>query len=143
MDSSKNTNLVSLQKDTHNNRELTSTRHMRRLSAWWQKFFQLDVKSAFLNGEFKEEVYVEQPQVYIIEGKENKVYRLWKALYGLKQAPRAWNNKIDGYLLQNGFEKSPSEPSLYIKAKWPSDFLILWLYVDDLIYTWTSSKMIK
>ena len=49
--------------------------------------FQLDVKSTFLNGELEEEVYVEQPQGYIIEGQENKVFRLRKALYGLKQAP--------------------------------------------------------
>lgn len=69
--------------------------------------YQLDVKSAFLNGELEEEVYVEQPQGYVIEGKEDKVYRLQKALYGLKQAPRAWNSKIDGYLLQNGFTKKP------------------------------------
>ena len=105
--------------------------------------FQLDVKSAFLNGELEEEVYVEQPQGYIIEGQENKVFRLRKALYGLKQAPRAWNSKIDGYLLSNGFLKSPSEPSLYIKTQRPQDFLILCLYVDDLIYTGTNPKMIE
>ena len=65
--------------------------------------FQLDVKSTFLNGELKEEVYVEQPQGYKVKGKEDKVYQFWKALYGLKQASRAWNNRIDGYFRQNRF----------------------------------------
>ncbi|CAL8991625.1 unnamed protein product, partial [Prunus brigantina] len=53
------------------------------------KVYQLDVKSAFFNGELEEEVYAEQPQVYVEKGREDKVYRLRKALYGLKQAPRA------------------------------------------------------
>lgn len=105
--------------------------------------YQLDVKSAFLNGELEEEVYVEQPQGYIIKGMEEKVCHLHKALYGLKQAPRAWNSKIDGYLLQNGFIKSLSEPSLYVKTHEPNDFLILCLYVDDLIYTGTNMKMLN
>ena len=59
--------------------------------------YQMDVKSAFLNGELKEEVHVEQPRGYEVKGKEEKVYRLNKALYGLKQAPRSWNSKIDSY----------------------------------------------
>ena len=61
--------------------------------------YQMDVKSAFLNGELKEEVYVEQPLGYEVKGKEEKVYQLNKALYDLKQAPRAWNSNIDSYLL--------------------------------------------
>ncbi|CAL2268742.1 unnamed protein product [Prunus armeniaca] len=81
------------------------------------KVYQLDVKSAFLNGELEEEVYVEQPQGYVEKGREDKVYRLRKALYGLKQAPRAWNNKIDQYFQQNGFTRSLNEPSLYLKKE--------------------------
>ena len=65
--------------------------------------YQMDVKSAFLNGELKEEVYVGQPRGYEFKGKEEKVYRLNKALYGLKQAPRAWNSKIDSYFQNSGF----------------------------------------
>jgi hypothetical protein len=53
------------------------------------KIFQLDVKSAFLNGYLQEEIYVEQPKGFMVEGEEDKVYLLKKALYGLKQAPRA------------------------------------------------------
>lgn len=79
--------------------------------------YQLDFKSAFLNGELEEEVYVEQLQGYIVKGKEDKVYWLRKALYGLKQAPQAWNSNIDKYFCQNGFQRSQSEPSLYIKKE--------------------------
>jgi hypothetical protein len=112
------------------------------LSAQLQlQVFQLVVKSAFLDDELQEEVYVQQPPGYELKGKEDKVYRLHKALYGLKQAPRAWNHKIDLYLHQNGFSRSQSEPSLYIKKK-GEDFLMVCLYVDDLIYTGTSKDMV-
>ena len=62
---------------------------------------QLDVKSAFLNGELKERVYLEQPRVFVKQGKENLVCRLKKALYGLKQAPRSWYDKIDSFFLRH------------------------------------------
>lgn len=62
------------------------------------KIYQLDVKSAFLNGVLEEEVYVHQSEGFEAKGEEHKVYRLKKALYDLKQAPRAWNARIDGYL---------------------------------------------
>ena len=55
----------------------------------------MDVKSAFLNGVLKEEVYMEQPPSYEVVGEEHKVYRLKRTLYGVKQAPRAWYNRID------------------------------------------------
>lgn len=106
------------------------------------KVYQLDVKSAFLNGELEEEVYVEQPEGYVIKGSEDKVYRLRKALYGLKQAPRAWNSKIDRYFQQNKFIRSPSEPSLYVKTQGKCDFIMVCLYVDDLIYASTKQEMV-
>jgi len=62
------------------------------------KVFQLDVKSAFLNGSLQEEIYVDQPEGFAAQGQEEKVYLLKKALYGLKQAPRAWYIKIDEHL---------------------------------------------
>ena len=79
------------------------------------RIYQLDIKYAFLNGFLQEEIYVEQPQGFIKDGEENKVYLLKKALYGLKQAPRAWNNKIDEHLRNLGFSKSLSESTLYVK----------------------------
>ena len=69
----------------------------------WQ-IYQLDVKTAFLNGELQEDVFVDQPEGFVIAGNEDKVYKLRKALYGLKQAPRAWYSKIDHYFTQHGFD---------------------------------------
>ena len=67
--------------------------------------FQLDVKSTFLRGDLKEEVFIDQPPGYAKLGNEHKVYKLKKALYGLKQAPRAWYNHIETYFLKEGFQK--------------------------------------
>eukprot|EP00253_Pinus_taeda_P016719 PITA_16719 len=100
----------------------------------------MDVKSAFLNGYLEEEVYVEQPQGFEVEGKENNVYKLRKALYGLKQAPRAWYARIDGYFQENGFQRSKNDTTLYYKQE-GIDILIISLYVDDLLYMGSSSKM--
>jgi hypothetical protein len=81
-----------------------------------------------------EEVYIEQPQGFEVNGKESHVCRLKKALYGLKQAPRAWYSKIDGYLQSMGFTKSEANPNLYYIFV-GIDLLILVLYVDDLFLT--------
>jgi len=99
------------------------------------KIFHLDVKSAFLNGILEEEIYVEQPIGFLVAGHEDKVYKLHKALYGLKQAPRAWYSRIDDHFLQNGFRRSPNEPTLYVKACGNGKKLIVSLYVDDLLVT--------
>ena len=94
---------------------------------------QFDVKLAFLNGELKQDVYIAQPKGFIVEGKEEKVYKLRKALCGLKQAPWAWYSKIDSYFHENEFQRSMNEPNLYVKRK-GNNFLIICLYVDDMIY---------
>jgi hypothetical protein len=99
------------------------------------KVYQMDVKSAFLNGILEEEIYVEQPHGYEIKEHEDKVYKLKKALYGLKQAPRAWYSRIDSYLIKNGFSRSSSEPTLYTKVNQQGQILIVCLYVDDMIFT--------
>ena len=103
----------------------------------------MDVKSAFLNGVLKEEVFVEQPPRYIKKGQEKQIYKLNKALYGLKQAPRAWNTQIDTYLLRRGFQKSPFEHTLYIKSNSNSDVIIVCLYVDDLIFIGNCQQMFE
>jgi hypothetical protein len=73
----------------------------------------MDVKSAFLNDNLKEEVCVHQPPGFVIPSKEGKVLRLRKTLYGLWQAPRAWNAKLDSTLKGMGFEQSPHEAAIY------------------------------
>eukprot|EP00253_Pinus_taeda_P017055 PITA_17055 len=105
------------------------------------KIYQMDVKFAFLNGVLKEEVYVEQPQGYEVDGQEHKVCKLKKALYGLKQAPRARYNRIDAYLIENGFHKCDGEPTLYIKEN-DGKIIIVVLYVHDLIFTSNDASLI-
>jgi len=104
--------------------------------------YQFDVKSAFLNGDLEEEVYVAQPEGFVVSEQESKVYRLKKALYGLKQAPRAWYSKINSYLQENGFERSKNEPTLYVKKRGKADFLVMCLYVDDMIYMGSCESLI-
>ena len=79
------------------------------------KIHRLDVKTAFLNGDLKEEVYLVQPEGFIKKVQEHLVCRLRKALYGLKYAPRSWYVKIDSFIYHKGFVKSKSDPNTYIK----------------------------
>lgn len=142
----KNTSQGQLQKDTHNNSELIRMKllHMFRDREQSKQFlllmhninrlFNNNLKSVFLNGFLKEEIYMKQPPGFILKGMEEKVLQLKKTLYDLKKASRAWYNEIDKYVYQHGFKKSLNEGTLYIKVK-RSDILILSLYVDDLIIT--------
>nr|GEX01091.1 hypothetical protein [Tanacetum cinerariifolium] len=75
--------------------------------------YQMDVKTAFLNGPLKEEVYVAQPEGFVNPDHPEKVYRLRKALYGLKQAPRAWYDELSQFLLSKGFTKGTIDPTLF------------------------------
>ena len=70
------------------------------------------------------------------------MYKLTKALYGLKQAHRAWYSKIDRYFQQNGFKRSANEPTLYVKKEGKNDFIIVCLYVDDIICTSSSKSLV-
>jgi hypothetical protein len=94
----------------------------------------MDMNTLFLNDLIEEEVYIEQPQVFVIHGKEHHVYKLKKALYGLKKAVMAWYSRIDGYLMILGFTKSDVDPNLYYKV-FDGDSLILVLYIDDMFLT--------
>ena len=94
----------------------------------------MDVKTTFLNGVIKEEVYIEQPQGFEVEDRHTHVCKLKKALYGLKQAPRAWYGRIDIFLMRLGFTKSKADPNLYFKVI-EDEPIILLLYMDDLFLT--------
>lgn len=106
------------------------------------KLFQLDVKSAFLNGNLEEEIYAEQPLGFLEEGKEDHVLHLHKALYGLKQAPRAWYSRIDEFFLRENFKRSDNDHALYTKED-HGNILVVCIYVDDLIVTGDNEEMVE
>ncbi|GJZ35332.1 retrovirus-related pol polyprotein from transposon TNT 1-94 [Tanacetum coccineum] len=90
--------------------------------------YQMDVKTAFLNSELKEEVYVSQPEGFVDPDHPTYVYRLKKALYGLKQAPRAWYNTLSRFLLDNKFSKGVVYPTLFTR-KTGKHILLVQIYV--------------
>jgi hypothetical protein len=98
------------------------------------KLNQMDVKTTFLNGVIKEEVYIEKSQGFEVEDKKSHVCKMKKALYGLKQAPKAWYGRIDSFLTSLGFTKSKVYSNLYFKVM-KNEHVILLLYVDDLFLT--------
>ncbi|GKB92090.1 retrovirus-related pol polyprotein from transposon TNT 1-94 [Tanacetum coccineum] len=101
--------------------------------------YQMDVKTAFLNGELKEEVYVSQPEGFVDPDHPTHVYRLKKALYGLKQAPRAWYDTLSRFLLDNKFSKGAVDPTLFTR-KTGKHILLVQIYVDDIIFASTDPK---
>jgi hypothetical protein len=103
------------------------------------KLYQMDVKSAFLNGPIKEEVYVEQPPGIEDSEYPTHVYKLSKALYRLKQAPRAWYECLRDFLLTNGFKVGNVDPTLFTKTI-AKDLFISQIYVDDIIFGFTNKS---
>nr|GEW29038.1 hypothetical protein [Tanacetum cinerariifolium] len=103
---------------------------------------QMDVKTTFLYGPLKKEVYVNQPDGFVDPYHPDKVYRLKKALYGLKQAPRAWYDELSTFLVCKGFSKGSIDPTLFI-TKHRGDILVVQIYVDDIIFGSTDPKVSK
>ncbi|GJR45472.1 retrovirus-related pol polyprotein from transposon TNT 1-94 [Tanacetum coccineum] len=104
--------------------------------------YQMDVKTTFLNGPLKEEVYVNQTDGLVDPNHPDKVYRLKKALYGLKQAPRAWYDELSNFLVSKGFSKCSIDPTLFI-TKHGDDILLVQIYVNDIIFGSTNLKLSK
>jgi hypothetical protein len=99
----------------------------------------MDVKSAFLNGPIKKEVYVEQSPVFESEGYPNHIYKLHKALYELKQAPRAWYECLRNFLIKNGFRIGKADSTLFTR-KMGKDLFVCQIYIDDIIFGSTNKS---
>ncbi|GKB23903.1 retrovirus-related pol polyprotein from transposon TNT 1-94 [Tanacetum coccineum] len=102
--------------------------------------FQMDVKTTFLHGTLKEDVYVCQPEGFINANHPSHVYKLKKALYELKQAPKAWYDKLSKFLLQNHFFKGTIDPMLFIR-RFDDDILVVQVYVDDINFGSTNPRL--
>nr|GEW54667.1 retrovirus-related Pol polyprotein from transposon TNT 1-94 [Tanacetum cinerariifolium] len=95
--------------------------------------YQMDVKTAFLNGNLREEVYVSQPDGFVDQDNPNHVYKLKNALYGLKQAPCAWYDMLSSFLISQDFSKGSVDLKLFIRRD-GNDLLLVQIYVDDIIF---------
>ncbi|GJZ22266.1 retrovirus-related pol polyprotein from transposon TNT 1-94 [Tanacetum coccineum] len=102
----------------------------------------MDVKTTFLNGPLKEEVFVRQPDGFVDPEFPNHVYRLKKALYGLKQAPRAWYDKLSSFLIEHHFTKGIVDLTLFTRRH-GDDILLVQIYVDDIIFGSTKPVFAK
>jgi len=100
----------------------------------------MDVKSAFLNGYLKEDVFVMQPPGFENTEFSNHVFKLYKVLYGLKQAPRAWYERLSNFLLENDFRRGEVDNTLLQKIK-GEHLLIVQVYVDDIIFGATHENL--
>ena len=103
---------------------------------------QMDVKTAFLNGDIDHEIYMRQPEGHEVPGKEDHVCRLKKSLYGLKQAGRVWYERIHSEFIVMGFIRLNNDPCIYVKRS--KEFvIIIGLYVDDLVLTSNSLSQLQ
>ncbi|GKE58909.1 retrovirus-related pol polyprotein from transposon TNT 1-94 [Tanacetum coccineum] len=94
--------------------------------------YHMDVKTTFLDGPLKEEVYVAQPDGFVDLDHPEKVYRLTKVLYGLKQAPRAWYDELSNFLMSKGFTKGTIDLTLFT-IRYQEEIILVQIYVDDII----------
>ncbi|GJS09375.1 zinc finger, CCHC-type containing protein [Tanacetum coccineum] len=104
---------------------------------------QMDVKIAFLNGDLDEEVYMNQPQGFIMPGNENKMCKLIKSLYGLKQTPKQWHQKFDEVVLSNGYLLNQADKCVYSKFDETGKGVIICLYVDDMLIFGTDQVQVE
>ncbi|CAA0832574.1 cysteine-rich RLK (RECEPTOR-like protein kinase) 8, partial [Striga hermonthica] len=104
--------------------------------------WQMDVKTAFLNGNLDEDIYMQQPEGYVKKGQEHQVWKLKKSLYGLKQASRSWNIRFDEVIKSYGFDQCQDESCVYKKSN-GNVVVFLVLYVDDIILIGNDVKILS
>ena len=103
---------------------------------------QMDVKTAFLNGDLEEEIYIQKPVGFVNEGQENKVCKLLKSIYGLKQSSRQWYIRFHNTIILNGFIMIDEDHCVYIKRSMDK-FIIMSLYVDDILIAGNSKEYVN
>ena len=104
---------------------------------------QMDVKTAFLNGELEEKIYMNQLEGCVADGNEHKVCKLVKSLYGLKQAPKQCHEKLDNMLVSNDYLINEADKCVYLKSFDSNTYVIICLYVDDILIFGTSIEVIN
>ncbi|GKC09579.1 retrovirus-related pol polyprotein from transposon TNT 1-94 [Tanacetum coccineum] len=102
--------------------------------------YQMDVKTAFLNGNLREEVYVSQPDSFVDLDNPNHVYKLKKSFYGLKQARRAWYDMLSSFLISQDFSKGLVDRTLFIRKE-GKELLLVQVYVDDIIFAASTPEL--
>ena len=106
------------------------------------KVHQKDVKTTFLNGDLKENVFMSHPKGFVVKGKEQKVCKLVKSLYGLKQARRAWYEKLTEHILKLNFKHFDLDDATLFIKKVGRSIVYFVVYVDDILMTWNNESYI-
>ncbi|GJW93471.1 retrotransposon protein, putative, ty1-copia subclass [Tanacetum coccineum] len=124
---------MALQKeDRHGWSNIRAIRILIAIAAFYDyEIWQMDVKTAFLNGYLNKEVYIKQPEGFVNQKFPNQVCKLKRSIYGLKQASRQWNKRFDDEIKKFGFSQNRDEPCVYVKDS-GSYVTFLILYVDDI-----------
>ncbi|GKE80513.1 retrotransposon protein, putative, ty1-copia subclass [Tanacetum coccineum] len=122
---------------------IRSIRILIAIAAYYDyEIWQMDVKTAFLNGHLSEEVYMEQPEAFVNLKYPNRLCKLKRSIYGLKQASRQWNKRFDDEIKKFGFTQNRDEPCVYLKAS-GSNITFLILYVDDILIIGNNILMLQ
>jgi hypothetical protein len=122
---------------------LKSVRILLAIAAYYDyEIWQMDVKTAFLNGHLSEDVYMTQPEGFVDPKNAGKICKLHRSIYGLKQASRSWNIRFDEVVKGFGFIKNEEEPCIYKKAS-GSALVFLVLYVDDILLIGNDIPMLE